>query len=135
MLGVELAAVALGQQAAFGDADQRVVGFVILHGGKERLVGRDQRDAFAVSEIDQHRLGAFFGRGAVALQFDIEPVAEQFEQRVEPAGGEMALPGGDCRIERAARAAGERDDAVDFTFQPFKLEPRRLVRRTVEEGA
>ncbi len=77
VLGVELAAVALGQQAAFGDADQRVVRFVILRGGEERLVGGHQRNAFAVGEIDQHRLGAFFRRGAVALQFDIEPVAEQ----------------------------------------------------------
>ena len=129
MLGVELAAVALGQQAAFGDADERVVRFVILRGGEVRLVGGDQRNAFAVGEIDQHRLDALLGRGAVALQFDIEPVAEQREQRIEPAGGEMALPGGDSRIERTAWAAGERDDAVGLAFEPGELEARRLVRR------
>ena len=104
MLGIELAAVALRQHAAFGDADQRVVRLVVGAVGEIRLVGGDQRNAFAVGEIDQHRLGhALVGR-AVALQFDIEPVAEQAVQRVEPRGGEMALAGGDRR-DRAGRPA------------------------------
>ena len=77
MLGIELAAVAFRQHAAFGDADQRVMRLVVGAVGEIRLVGRDQRDAFAVSEIDQHRLGHALVRRAVALQFDIEPVAEQ----------------------------------------------------------
>ena len=114
MLGVDLAAVALGDQAAFGDANERVVRFVIGGGGEIRLIGRHQRDVFAVGEIDQQRLAALLGRGAVALQFDIEPVAEQSMQRVEPRGGEMALAGGDCRIERPAGAAGEANDAARF---------------------
>ena len=43
MLGRELAPVGLGQQAAFGDADQRVMRLVILAPGEERLVGGDER--------------------------------------------------------------------------------------------
>ncbi len=57
VLGRELAAVGLGDQAAFGDADQRVMGLVVAAAGKERLVGGDQRDRFGVGELDQHRLG------------------------------------------------------------------------------
>ena len=108
---------------------------VVGGGGEIRLVGGDQRQAFVVGEIDQHRLGRALGARAVALQFDIEPVAEQAMQRVEPRGGEMALAGGDGAIERAAGPAGERDDAVGLAFQPVELEPRRLVRRRIEEGA
>ena len=89
---------------------------------KIRLVGGDQRHALAIGEIDQRRLGALLGRGAVALQFDIEPVAERREQRIEAGGGEMALPGGNREIERAARPAGERDEAVGFACEPFELE-------------
>ncbi len=135
VLGVELAAVGLRQHAPFRDADQRVVGFVIGGAGEIRLVGRDQRHAFGIGEIDQHRLGHALVGGAVALQLDVEAVAEQAVQRVEPRGGEMALPRRDRAIERPAGPAGERDDALGFALQPLELEARRLVRRRVEEGA
>ncbi len=135
VLGVELAAVGLGDEAALGDADQRVVGLVVGDGGEIRLVGRDQRDVLGISEIDQHRLGHALVGSAVALQFDIKPVAEQADERIQPRGGELALAGGDGKIERAAGAAGERDDAFGFTREPFDLEPRRLIAGRLEEGA
>jgi hypothetical protein len=56
------------------------MGFVVVGGGEERLVGRDQRQPFVVSEINQRALGAALDVEAVALQFDIEPVAEQLRQ-------------------------------------------------------
>ncbi len=95
MLGVELAAVGLRDEAAFGDADQRVMGFVVGDGGEIRLVGRDQRQVAAIGKIDQHRFGHALVGHAVALQFDIEPVAEQAGERVEPRACELALAGGD----------------------------------------
>jgi hypothetical protein len=76
VLGGELAAVGLGDHPAFGDADQRVVRFVVLALGKERLVGGDEGDASGIGEPDQRRLDGALGRGAVPLQLDIEPVAE-----------------------------------------------------------
>ena len=135
VLGIELAAVGLGEQPPLRDADQRVVRFVVGGGCKIRLVGRDQRQTPGIGEIDQHRLGGALARRAVALQLNIKPVAEQARQRVKPRGGEMALPGRDRAIERPARPAGERDDAAGFAVEPFELEARRLVRRRVEEGA
>ena len=104
VLGIELAAVAFGEHAPFRDADQRVMRFMVGGAGEIRFVGSDQREAFAVGQIDQHRFGHALVGGAVALQLDIKPVAEQAVQRVEPRGGEMALAGGDCRIERPAWA-------------------------------
>ena len=103
--------------------------------GEERLVGGDQRQALAIGKIDQHRLGRALLRRAVPLQLDIEAVAEQSVQCVEPRGGEMALPRRDRAIERPARPAGQRNDALGLALQPFELEPRRLARRRVEEGA
>ena len=47
----------------------------------------------------------------------------------------MALAGGNRTVERATWAAGQRDDAVGFPFQPRKLEPRRFIRRRIQEGA
>ena len=81
VLGRELAALAVGQQPALGDAQKRVVRLVILAGGEERLVGGDQRNAARIGKLDQGRLGQPLGRHAVALQFDIEPIAEQALQR------------------------------------------------------
>ena len=58
VLGRELAAVGLGDHAAFGDGDQRVVGVVVLALGEVRLVGGDQRNVAGIGEFDQ--------RGSVA---------------------------------------------------------------------
>ncbi len=135
MLGRELAAVGFTDQPAFGDADQRVVRFMVGRGREERLVGGDQRQAFGIGQVDQHRLADAFATGAVPLQFDIEPAVEQALQRLKARAGEMALAGRDRGVERPARAAGERDNALGFALKPGKLQMRRLVRRRVEEGA
>ena len=134
VLGCQLPTVAFGKQTAFGNADQRVVRFVVLRGRKVRLVGGDQRHAFAVGEIDQHRFTTAFGPCAVTLQLDVEAVAEQLDQCVEAGGGEMALSGGDRAIERATGAASQGNDAGSFPFQPFQREPRRLIGRRIQEG-
>ena len=53
------------------------MGLEILRAGEERLVRRDQRQAAPIGEIQQLRLDGALLREAVALQFDIQPVAEQ----------------------------------------------------------
>ena len=135
VLGGELAPIGLGDEPAFGDADQRVMRLVILAGGEERLVGGDERKPARIGELDQRRLDQALGRGAVALQLDIEPVAEQALQHLAAHARQAALAGGDRGIERPARAAGERDQAVDLAGEPGELEARRLVRRRFEKGA
>ena len=47
VIGRQLVAIGLGDQPAAGDAQQRVVGLVIVIAGEIRLVGRDQRQALA----------------------------------------------------------------------------------------
>ena len=82
VLGGELAAVGVGDQPAFGDRDQRVVRLVVLAGREIRLVGRDQRQALAVGQFDEHRLRDPFVLDTVTLQLDVEPIAEQLHQRL-----------------------------------------------------
>ena len=102
VLGRELAPVGLGHEPAFGDADQRVVRLVVLARGEERLVGGDQRDAARIGELDQRGFRGALGRGAVALQLDVEPVAEQ-PQRAPRSALPRGGPGRRRSPRRAAR--------------------------------
>ena len=129
----ELAAVAVGDRAALGDAEQRVMGLVILARGEERLVGGDQRDAARIGEIDQRGSTVRSARHAVALQLDIEPVAEQALQVVAARQRQRVLAGGDGGVERATGAAGERDQSVGLAVEPGELDVRALVRRRFRE--
>ena len=67
------------------------------------VVGRDQRQAAAIGEIEKRLFDAPLGLLAVTLQLDIEPAVEQRLQTLElmgrggnlarqPAGGRRALP-------------------------------------------
>ena len=67
------------------------MGFVIVGRCEIRLVGRDQRQALGVGEIDQPGFDAAFLVDAVALQFDIEAVAEQAGQPVAAGCRERGL--------------------------------------------
>jgi hypothetical protein len=63
--------------AAAGDAHQRVMRLVIVGAGEIRLVGRDQRQAHGIGQIDQRGFATAFALNAMTLQLDIKPVAEQ----------------------------------------------------------
>ena len=135
VLGRELAALGVGDHPSLGDRDQRVVRLVVLAGREIRLVGGDQRDALGVGHVEQHRLGEAFALDAVALQLDVEPVAEQRRQRVAARGRQRAVAGNDGSVQRPARPAGERNEAVGLALEPGELDMRRLVRRAFEKGA
>ena len=134
VLGRELWPLVVGDQATLGDADQRVMRLVIFLRREQRLVGRYQRNAARVGELDQRGFRHPLGRDAVALQLDIEAIAEQACQRLAAAAGERALPGDDRGIERAAGAAGERNQPLGLAFEPSQLDVRRFVRRRFEKG-
>src|SRR5207248_10589285 len=117
----------VGEQPAFGDADQGVVRLVILALREERLVRRDQGDAVCVGKLDERRLGMALDFVAVALQLDIEAVAEEPPQRMEPRGGKLALPRRDGAVERTRGAARERQEAVRLAVERGEIEMRPLT--------
>ncbi len=71
----------------------------------------------------------------MALQLDIEPVAEQPRQRLAAKVREMALPGDDGSVKRPARASRQRDQPLGLALEPGEPQMRRLVRRCFEKGA
>ncbi len=125
MVGRQLLAFGLGDQPAAGDAQQRVMGFIIVGGREIRLVGRDQRHALGVGEIDQAGLGAALLVDAVALQLDIEPVAEQARQPVAADRGQRRLIGRNRQRDRPVRAAGQHDQVLGIALEPFEFDMRR----------
>ncbi len=76
VLGREAAAVGRREERALGDAEQRVMRLVVGAGGEIGLVGRDQRQAVPVGEVDQRRLDRGLGFDPVALELDIEAPVE-----------------------------------------------------------
>ncbi len=134
MIRRQLIAIGLGNQASAGNAKQRVMGFVVIGGCKIRLVGRNQRQSLAVGEIDQTGLDAALPVDAVALQFDIEPVAEPACQPLAARRREFGIAGAERQRHRAIRAAGERDEVLGVAFQPVELDVRSLMNGRLQEG-
>ncbi len=95
-----------------GDAEQRVMGFEILGGLEEGLVGGDDRQLRLIGEVEQHRLDRAFLRQAVPLHLDIEAVAKDAFQRREAGAGEVRVGLGKREVDHALGPAGERNEAV-----------------------
>jgi hypothetical protein len=102
VLGGDAPPLVLAQEGAVGDAQQGVVRAVGLGGGEIDVVGRDQRNVMLISVGDQAGLRARFDRQAMALQFDIEAIAER------PLHLSQRAP----RLRRAARRQQRIDRAV-----------------------
>ncbi len=135
MIGRELLAIGLGDQASAGDAEQRVVGLVVVRRREIRLVGRNERESFGVGEIDQPGLDAALLLDAVTLQFDIEAIAEQARQPLATRRRQRRMIGGERQRDRPVGAAGQHDQIFGVAFQPFELDVRGLMNRRFQEGA
>ena len=133
VIGGQLIAIGFGNQTPAGDAEQRVMGFVIVRGGKIRLVGGDQRQPFGIGKIDQAGFGPPLLLDAVALQLDIEPVAEHRGQPVAARRRQRRVIGIDRQRDRTVRTAGQGDQVLGISFQPFELDMGRLMDRRLQE--
>ena len=133
VIGRQLIAVGLGDQPSAGDAQQRVVGFVVVIAGEVRLIGRDQRQSLGIGEIDQAGFGAALLVDAVALQFDIEAVAEQARQPIAARRGQRGMIGMERQRDRSVRAAGQRDQIFGIALEPFELDMRGLMNWRLQE--
>jgi hypothetical protein len=112
MLGRQAAAVDGADQGAFGDAQQRVLRFVVGGGGEIGLVGGDQRQALRIGEFEQRRLDAALAFQSVALQFDVEPAVEQRRESLQPRFRQFGQAERQRPVDRSGRSAGQRDQAL-----------------------
>ena len=135
MLGGHLPPVGLGDQRAIGDAEQGVMGVMVGAGGEEGLIGRHQRQAALIGEIEKLRLHLFFRRPAMALQFDIQAVWEEVLKRSEPLRRRLGASHGEQTIQPARGAAGQRDDAIGGAGEMTQQHMRGVARFRVEPGA
>ncbi len=120
MLGAQMAALVARNVASLGDADERVVSLEIARLGEEGVVGGDHRECRFAGKRQQMRLDRLLLLQPVALQLDIEAVAEEVGERLEAAGGGLALAPGKGGVDRPLGAAGERDETRVIAGQIVK---------------
>ena len=106
---------------------------VIVIAGEIRLVGRDQRQPLGVGEIDQAGFDATLLVDAVALQFDIEAIAEQIRQPVAARGSQCGVIAMQRQRDRPIRTAGQRNQILRLALEPFELDMRGLMDRRFQE--
>ena len=129
----QLLAIGLCDKTSAGDAEQRVMGFVIVRGREIGLIGRDNRKSPGIGKVDQRSLSAAFPFDAVALQLDIEPVAEQARKPVAPCRREGCMIGVERERDRAVRAAGQGNQVLGVALEPFEFDVRGLMDRRFEK--
>ena len=81
------------------------------------------------------RLGLDLVLQAVALEFDVEPIAEDLLQGLQAIEGQLLLILAQRPVDGTIGTAGQRDQALAQCFQPLDLDVGRFVLAGVEEGA
>src|SRR5262249_35345282 len=76
MLSRQPAPLVLGDIASRRDAQEGIVGFIVVWGREVSLVGGNDRQRSGVSEVDERGLGLHFVLEAVALELDVEAITE-----------------------------------------------------------
>src|SRR5690349_2061786 len=106
---------------------------VIVIGCEIWLVGRDQRQALLIGEIDQRALDAALLLHAVALQLDIEAVAEQRGETFAARGRDRAVIVRKRPRDRPVRSARQRDEVLRLALEPVELDVWRLMYRRFQK--
>ncbi len=127
VLGCQAAAIVLVEVTAFGNAEQRVVCLEVLAVGEVALVGRDERQVLVVGDIDELRLDGFLLGQAVALELDVEAVAEDVLERLNAGCRNRCVIIGDRLVDGAVRAARERDQPLGVRCDVGDLGVRRFA--------
>ena len=111
MLGCQPATLLGDQHFALGDADQCVMGRVVVRLGKVGFVGGNKRHFELEGEIDEPLLRLALGRRAVPLEFDVEAIAEHRLETFDLLGGKAPLASQQRVVDGTLWAAGEADEA------------------------
>ncbi len=127
--------VVLHQIAALGDAQQSIVGLVVVTAGEIGIVGGDNRQLKPVGELQQMRLDIDLVREAVALNLDIEPVRKQARQCPQSRVSEFRLPLAQRPVDGAVGTAGQRDQPVVMRSKIRQLDVRAFEVARTEMGA
>ena len=124
MFGCQAAAVRHVDIRFFRNANQRVVRFVNISGRKESLVRRDQRQIHFIRPRDQRFLGDFFLHDTVALQFNVQPVGENFRQFLQSGFRQILFAVDNQAVDRAGQASRQANQAFGMLFQRLEINMR-----------
>ncbi len=102
---------------------------------EEGLVGRNERKAEPVGQIEERRLRRPLRGQSVPLDFDVEPLRKKRRERLEPGFRRFDAPVSDEGIEPALRPARERDDVRCIARKIGERQRRRLAGASVEMRA
>ncbi len=134
-LRADLAALGVGQLAAFGDAQQRLVRLVHRRAGEIAVVGGHERQPGGVGQRDQPGFHRPARRVAMAVQLDRDPVGERLGQRGEQPLRLRFLAFGEQAGERPAGAAGQQDQPLGMGGEGGERDLRLQPRLGLQEAA
>jgi hypothetical protein len=99
------------------------------------FIGGDERYSEFIGNIDEARLGAILGFKIVALQLDIEPVAEHSVKLGQPVAGKRRLSLHQGFVHRTRRASRQADQPLAVQFEQRPRHMRLGMVGRVEIGA
>ena len=105
-------AVGIRDHRPLRDAQQRVMRLVKIAIREMDVVGRDQRQAVAIGQLDEARLAPRLFRRAVAHQLDIEPVRKSRRELAQHRFGGFGLPFREQPPDRPLRTAGQAEQPL-----------------------
>jgi len=107
------------------------MGLEIIRGGKERLVGGNQRHLALIGKRN-HPGFIRTVKSTLALQFDIEPVAKHRLEAVKPASCPLRMPLAHGLINRPAGRTCQGNQSLRALFKPRQRDMRPVAAVAVE---
>ncbi len=126
-LAVEAEALRVVEVGSGADAEQHVVGFVVVALEIVRVIGGDQRKAQVGSHLHQLGVHLVLRRDAVALQLEVEAVLEDRRELLDQPPGARRVVVEDRARHHRGEAAGRRDQAFAAFAQQIEVDARLVV--------
>ena len=134
MLGRDLPALIVGDKAALGDREEGIMGLVILSRREIRLVGRDDRNASSIGQIEERRLARAFRRQSVSLELDVDAIAERHREALEPRLSQIGPALRQGLVDRPIRPARKGDQPERMRLDVLDTQMRTAARSRINES-
>ena len=105
-------AIVLDDVAAVRDAQQRIVRLVVVGAREVGFVGGNDRNPERIGELQELRLDIVLALEAVALDLDVEAVAERRSKPLQPLLGKRLLSLPQRAVDGPVGTASERDQPI-----------------------
>ena len=135
MLAGEAAAIILDHVAPRPDAHQGVLRLVVVGCCEINLVGGNDRQRARVGQIEELALDLQLLPEPVALDLDVQAIAEGLLQTEQARPGVVLLALAQSAVDRAIGASRQDNQAVTELRKPLDVDMRHLLRGRIKERA